>query len=241
MQSVHTDMSLGHCSLGSPCQPSYPPQKTARLAALRDGAIKISVPSRSPSRTDIVWYEGRTPRKSPSPQRSASQPVPAIKPALASGEPHEVEASRAGPGDASRWRTGIHPRSTVAPLSTSSAPGHQLSLQRGREGSANLLIAVPIEENPDHCSGRAWGRGAGRAFPLCPGSSDVDLLCDGKGIIDLDAEVPHRAFDLGVTKQDLHGPQVAGAPVDQARLGSAKRVRTEEVGIQADTGDPSGD
>jgi hypothetical protein len=60
------------------------------------------------------------------------------------------------------------------------------------------------------------------------------LLCDGKGIIDLDAEVPHRAFDLGVTKQDLHDSQVAGARVDQARLGSAKRVCTEEVGIQAE-------
>jgi hypothetical protein len=57
------------------------------------------------------------------------------------------------------------------------------------------------------------------------------LFCDGKGIIDLYAEVPHRAFDLGVTEQDLHSSQVAGAPIYKAGLGSAKRVRTEEVGI----------
>jgi hypothetical protein len=40
----------------------------------------------------------------------------------------------------------------------------------------------------------------------------------GKGIIDLDAEVPDGAFDLGVSEQELHGAQIAGTPVDQGRL-----------------------
>jgi len=34
--------------------------------------------------------------------------------------------------------------------------------------------------------------------PLCPASSDVNLLRNGKGIIDLDAEVSDSALDLGV-------------------------------------------
>jgi hypothetical protein len=32
----------------------------------------------------------------------------------------------------------------------------------------------------------------GRAQPLYPGSLDVNLFCDRKGIINLDAEVPVR-------------------------------------------------
>jgi hypothetical protein len=31
--------------------------------------------------------------------------------------------------------------------------------------------------------------------------SDVDLLCDFDRVIDLDAKIPHRAFDLGVPEQ----------------------------------------
>jgi hypothetical protein len=36
----------------------------------------------------------------------------------------------------------------------------------------------------------------GRAGPLCPGSSDVNLLGYGKTVIDLDAKIPHRTFDF---------------------------------------------
>ena len=36
----------------------------------------------------------------------------------------------------------------------------------------------------------------GRAGLLCPGSSDVDLFGYGKSIIDLNAEVAHRALNL---------------------------------------------
>ena len=41
------------------------------------------------------------------------------------------------------------------------------------------------------------------ALPLF---SDVDLLGDCNGIINLDAEVSHGAFDLCVTEQELYGP-----------------------------------
>jgi hypothetical protein len=36
----------------------------------------------------------------------------------------------------------------------------------------------------------------GRAGPLCPGSSDLNFLGDLKGIVDLDTEIPHGAFNL---------------------------------------------
>jgi hypothetical protein len=45
--------------------------------------------------------------------------------------------------------------------------------------------------------------------PLCPGSSDVNLLGDGEGIVDLDAEIPHGALDFGVTQQQLDGTQIS--------------------------------
>ena len=43
------------------------------------------------------------------------------------------------------------------------------------------------------------------ALPGGPGASDIDLFRYGKGIINLDAKVAHRALDLGVAKQELHG------------------------------------
>jgi hypothetical protein len=36
----------------------------------------------------------------------------------------------------------------------------------------------------------------GRAGLLCPGISDFDLLCNLKGIVDLDAKIPHRALNF---------------------------------------------
>ncbi len=66
---------------------------------------------------------------------------------------------------------------------------------------------------------RRGPNGLGRACLLCPGSSDVDLFRYGKGIIDLDSEVPDSTFDLGVTEQELHGPQITSASVNQGCLG----------------------
>jgi hypothetical protein len=60
----------------------------------------------------------------------------------------------------------------------------------------------------------------GRALPLCPVPSNVDLLRYGEGIVHINAEIPHSALDLSVTKQKLDGAQIAGAPIDQRRLRS---------------------
>jgi hypothetical protein len=45
------------------------------------------------------------------------------------------------------------------------------------------------------------GQRAGRACPLCPGISDINLFRYCQGVIDLDAEIPDRAFDLGMPEQ----------------------------------------
>ena len=46
----------------------------------------------------------------------------------------------------------------------------------------------------------------GRACPLCPGISDVDLFRYRKCVIDLNAEVSDGAFDFCVTQQELYRP-----------------------------------
>src|SRR5215813_6310539 len=71
-------------------------------------------------------------------------------------------------------------------------------------------------------------RKMGRACPLCPGISDVNLFRYCQGIVHFDAEISDRAFDLGVAKQKLDCPEIAGAPIDQCSLGSSERMRSEK-------------
>jgi hypothetical protein len=46
------------------------------------------------------------------------------------------------------------------------------------------------------------------------------LLRYREGIVYIDAEIPHSALYLGVTKQKLDGAQIPGAPVNQRCLRS---------------------
>jgi hypothetical protein len=62
----------------------------------------------------------------------------------------------------------------------------------------------------------------GRAVPLCPGRSDVDLFGYGESVVDLNSEIPHRALNLLVPQQKLHCRQIASAAVDECCLGSAQ-------------------
>src|SRR6266480_836082 len=78
----------------------------------------------------------------------------------------------------------------------------------------------------------------GRAIPLCPGKSDVDLFGYCESIVDFNAQIAHRALNLLVPQQKLNCPQVASAAVDECRLGSAQRVRPEEARVQPNAGDP---
>jgi len=52
-----------------------------------------------------------------------------------------------------------------------------------------------------------------------PEYSDFNLFRYCEGVIDLYAEIPHRAFDLGMTEQELDSPEIACPPIDQGRLG----------------------
>ena len=58
------------------------------------------------------------------------------------------------------------------------------------------------------------GRRVGRACPLCPGISDINLFRYCERIIYFDAEISDRAFDLGMSEQKLDGPEIASAPVN---------------------------
>lgn len=62
----------------------------------------------------------------------------------------------------------------------------------------------------------------GRARPLCPGRSDVDLFRYCESIINFDAKVSDGTLDLGMPEQELNRPQVACSPIDQGRLGSSE-------------------
>jgi hypothetical protein len=57
------------------------------------------------------------------------------------------------------------------------------------------------------------------------------LLRDRERVIDLNAQISDGALDFCVTEQELNGPKVAGAPIDQCRLGPPKGMRAEKLGI----------
>ena len=53
-------------------------------------------------------------------------------------------------------------------------------------------------------------------------ASNVDLLGYRQSVIDLDTKITKRALDLGMAKQQLDGPQIAGAAIYQRGLGPAQ-------------------
>ena len=87
---------------------------------------------------------------------------------------------------------------------------------------------------------KTGGYGSGRACPLGPGISDINLFRYCQGVIDLDAEIPDRAFDLGMPEQELDGPEISRPPIDQGRFCASKRMRPKEPRVQPDAADPLG-
>jgi hypothetical protein len=57
---------------------------------------------------------------------------------------------------------------------------------------------------------------------LCPGISDINLFRYCQGVIDFDAEIPDRAFDLGVSEQELDSPEIACPAIDQGSFCAAQ-------------------
>jgi hypothetical protein len=82
------------------------------------------------------------------------------------------------------------------------------------------------------------GRRAGRACPLCPGISDINLFGYCEGVIDLDAEISDGAFDLGMPEQELDSPEIARPSIDQGGLGATERMRAEQPRVETDAADP---
>ena len=70
-------------------------------------------------------------------------------------------------------------------------------------------------------------------------SSDRRLLRELQGVLDFDAQVADRRFKLGVAKQQLHRPQVLGAPVNQRGLRAPHRVGTVVGRVQAQVVHPA--
>ena len=65
---------------------------------------------------------------------------------------------------------------------------------------------------------------SGRACPLSPGTSDVNLFRYCQGVIDLDAEIPDGAFDLGMPEQELDSPEIARPSIDQGSFRASQRM-----------------
>src|SRR5262249_41831262 len=69
---------------------------------------------------------------------------------------------------------------------------------------------------------------------------DINLFRYCECIVDFGAKIANGALDLRVPEQELHGSQVAGAPVDQRRLCPPQRMRSEQPRIEPDAADPLG-
>ena len=76
---------------------------------------------------------------------------------------------------------------------------------------------------------------------LCPGISDINLFRYRQGVIDLDAEIPDRAFDLGMSEQELDGPEITRPSIDQGGFCAAQGMRPEQPWFQSHAADPLGD
>ena len=78
----------------------------------------------------------------------------------------------------------------------------------------------------------------GGQSPLCPGTSDLNLLRYRERVIDLNAQISDGALDLCVAEQELDGPKIAGAPINQRRLRSSEGMGAEKLRFKSDPGNP---
>ena len=81
----------------------------------------------------------------------------------------------------------------------------------------------------------------GSWLPACARSqptSDFCFFCQRQGILHIDAEVPDRALDLRMAKQDLDRAEITGRFVDDRRLRPPEGVRATIFAWQADARHP---
>jgi hypothetical protein len=72
-----------------------------------------------------------------------------------------------------------------------------------------------------------------------PSGLHLSLFRHLKGIIDVNAEVSHRALKLRMPKEQLHCPEILGPAINQGSLGATHRVGSIARRIQSDLADPT--
>ena len=106
-------------------------------------------------------------------------------------------------------RTSWHKRKLARDLPPHLRPrmsllGQSLQMNGARDESALPLIATEVLRRDAvywrRYSCEAAGLGWAERNALCPGSSDIDLFRYGKGVVNLDAKVPHCTFYFSVPK-----------------------------------------
>jgi hypothetical protein len=60
------------------------------------------------------------------------------------------------------------------------------------------------------------------------------LLRYCQGVIYFDAEISDRAFDLGMSEQELDGPQISCSPVDKGSFRASQRMRPKQPRVALD-------
>jgi hypothetical protein len=73
------------------------------------------------------------------------------------------------------------------------------------------------------CAGRMTAFGRRPSTPAIanrPVRLHLSLFGDLQRVVDLDSEVSHGAFKFRMAEQELNGPKIPGATIDQSRLGS---------------------
>jgi hypothetical protein len=77
----------------------------------------------------------------------------------------------------------------------------------------------------------------GRGGQLCQGYSDVDLLGDGKRIVDFNSQVSHSALNL-MPEEELYRTQIPGSPINQCGFRSAEGMCSKYNWVQPDARNP---
>ena len=95
-------------------------------------------------------------------------------------------------------------------------------------------VKLPLVEQ----TGRALRLCNDRPACCCP-DFNLSLFGDLQCVVHLDAQISHRRLKLGMSEQQLDGPQILRAPINQSRLGSPHRVRAVARRVKSKFLDPS--
>jgi hypothetical protein len=117
--------------------------------------------------------------------------------------------------------TAIHALLRIGPRANTLETSRQRSMsalgQKQRFSLRNDMSALPPKAVE---IANIAGADGGQSISALPSTSNIDLLRYGESVVHIDAEIPHSALYLGVTKQKLDGAQIPGAPVNQRCLRS---------------------